>query len=854
MQIHRLSGSKPRRWSAQLHPRLTIVHGLPPEVASPLRAAVDALVRARTSGPGLAVAGLGGRVVVDGREIPLEEIDVWAPGLVASPPRTYGDLVGPPRLLGAARARALEVEVDAAAVALGEAEADLARVRERWSAAHEAQTSRVADGWRTRADAARALRRARRRSADAVAVVSEAAVAVIDRPPPAVTSDLRGAAEERLDAARTALAAATTARAEAEALRDRALVADEAVEEVALRSAELDRVERELAQAPAPRVATPEERRAVVHQRAQLVHDIAQIELAPTERVANALEGAGRGGSIATVEAAQVAVEWERVRDLVADQADPESGADASAPGREVARPVAPTPAAAPAVDPVEAADRVRRARDRVEGARRALARATSSSGPHPAELEALEAAHAEVLSVWEGSERRVGGDRARRRLEDAQLAEREILNRLGFVSYTEFMVSEGPSGPSSLVDGAEAERTLADAEAHLATLEAEAASVSIPDPPSPDTWSPDPTRGRMTATLDALRARAADLLGGEPGEDVAAHLRERIATDPVSDLRLALDEVGLPLGEILARDEILARARAWLAQQEGAAARRATLVADRVKVDEHLARLDAADAARAERNALARRRDKLRADVAARVAVAGAVDAAEARVARDRDVEQRAEAELAEAEVSASEVDPEAANVAAPGPADAPDVSGHEPRPDPPADDLAALGSHARDAQTALDAAVSHLLAPRDDEATIQTDVDLGRAEARVELARRELEGLERVRVERATTGADGAVDVETLTWRVLAQLAAHRAAAIPGGPGPTPLMLDDPFGPVDGDVVARVCDALVGPSSIVQTVLFTARPEVTDWLDGIDDQSASLVSFRVGDDEGAT
>ena len=44
MKILRLTGSQPQPWAVDLHPRLTVVHGLAPEVAGPVRAAIDALV------------------------------------------------------------------------------------------------------------------------------------------------------------------------------------------------------------------------------------------------------------------------------------------------------------------------------------------------------------------------------------------------------------------------------------------------------------------------------------------------------------------------------------------------------------------------------------------------------------------------------------------------------------------------------------------------------------------------------------------------------------------------------------------------------------------------------------------
>src|SRR5690606_9607 len=149
-------------------------------------------------------------------------------------------------------------------------------------------------------------------------------------------------------------------------------------------------------------------------------------------------------------------------------------------------------------------------------------------------------------------------------------------------------------SGLPSQIDAEEARRELLLAEASLADVEAEmeaatAAGAAPPEPaPAPDpepaapSWDADAARGRLVETLAALRARAADLLGEDPAAHVAGALRGRIAPDPASDLHVALDQVGVPLGQALSRDEVVVRARAWLARQEDAARRQGELAAER--------------------------------------------------------------------------------------------------------------------------------------------------------------------------------------------------------------------------------------------------------------------------------
>src|SRR5690606_15656957 len=92
--------------------------------------------------------------------------------------------------------------------------------------------------------------------------------------------------------------------------------------------------------APAAPSAT-HDRQALVDRRAFLTAEIEALGDPRVDQVAHALAAAEAHQGIAVVEAARVAVEWERVRDLVAEAAD--------------APPAAPAPAPAPApVAPAE--------------------------------------------------------------------------------------------------------------------------------------------------------------------------------------------------------------------------------------------------------------------------------------------------------------------------------------------------------------------------------------------------------------------------------------------------------------------------------------------------------------------
>ncbi|HEU5152709.1 MAG TPA: hypothetical protein VFU19_19620 [Iamia sp.] len=810
MKILRLTGSQPRTWAVDLHPRLTVVHGLAPEVAGPVRAAIDALVRARLSPPELAASGLGGLVAVGDAEISVEALAGWSPGLVPAAPLRGADLRDGVAALAHGRARALDAEVAAAAAEVADAEAALADLRRRIEAS-TAGAGSIAARWQEREDAAVALRRARLRVADAVGAAADAEAArTAPAAPSAELAHLRAERErlaaERVASARAALDAAVAARDEAAAERERLVGATQG-ELAALRS-ELADVERRCVELAPTAPAAAHDRQALLDRRAFLLGEIEALGGPGADQVAQALAAAEAHRGIAVVEAARVAVEWERVRDLVAEAA--------------AAPPPPPTPAVAPPAEISElAAARLARANDEVTAARRAVAEASGASPLDPTDVEALEAAHAEVLSAWEGSERRIGVGKARRRLEDAQLAEREILARMGFASYTEFMVSGRASGSASQLDAEEARRTLRDAEARLAQIEAQveeeltAARARVaPDPVA--SWDADAAQGRLTATLAALRARAVDLLGEDPGDDVAGALRDRISTDPLPDLRLALDEVGVPLGEVLSREAVLQRARDWIARTQAAATRRTGIEAALAEIDGQLRALDAAAEDRRAWEALVARRDALRQQIDASALANDAVEAAEERLAHDRAEVERAEAALAEAEADARR-------------ANAPVAAATGPTLVPPAVDLAALEGEARDAQTALDVALSHLLTPRPT-AGDEPDTDLARAEARLVLARLEHDSLRAIRAARA--GAeDEALDVDDLVWRVLAVLASHQAAALDGGPGPAPLVLDEPFGDLAPADAQALCEALVGPARAVQVLVVTDRDDVVAW-----------------------
>ena len=250
-------------------------------------------------------------------------------------------------------------------------------------------------------------------------------------------------------------------------------------------------------------------------------------------------------------------------------------------------------------------------------------------------------------------------------------------------------------------------------------------------------------------------------------------------------------------------------------------------------EIDAQLHALDEAADDRRAWEALVARRDALRQQVETSALATDAVAAADERLAHDRAEVERAEAALAEAEQDALPAAPFAGSPALP--------AGTAPAPAPTAD-LAALEGEARDAQTALDVALSHLLTPRPS-AGDDPDAAIGRAEARLVLAQLERDSLRAIRDARAGV-EDEPLDIDDLVWRVLSVLASHQAAAVDGGPGPAPLVLDEPFGDLAPAEAQALCDALVGPASAVQVLVVTDREDVVAWARSASSEAVGLAA----------
>jgi hypothetical protein len=243
-------------------------------------------------------------------------------------------------------------------------------------------------------------------------------------------------------------------------------------------------------------------------------------------RVRDALDAARVTANAPDPEAFAIAADWDA---LLAERARP----TADVPSPEVAR------------------TRLNEARDqlrRITGARLTRSRVE--------EMHAISRAVGEAQLALDTA-RRSERAAASTRLEAAQRAESKALRALGFPSYAAFLVAISNGVPDD--DTGDDERRAA--EELVAACEAaleEALAVEH-----------RPSEAALAEREIELRARAAQLLGHFPGDDVAGELRARRvagpdAADALAALRDALGDAGIDAG-----DDPVSSAEAWLASDD---------------------------------------------------------------------------------------------------------------------------------------------------------------------------------------------------------------------------------------------------------------------------------------------
>lgn len=225
---------------------------------------------------------------------------------------------------------------------------------------------------------------------------------------------------------------------------------------------------------------------------------------------------------------------------------------------------------------PTTAIARLEQARAEVAAAEKAMAKPELS----PQDVEELEAAHEAVLEA----EAKVSGRLGRRhlkRLEEARAREQEILDRVGFPTWSAYVMGANLMSidPMAEVRLEKARLALEEAEAHWALVSA--------------ALEADPEHRRLLDELEALEEEALELLGGEEPDDLEAALRNlkvprrEVSPDELVDaLAYQLELVGLELPPQAGEELVLVAADAFLEEAAGINDRIAELQAEREEVE----------------------------------------------------------------------------------------------------------------------------------------------------------------------------------------------------------------------------------------------------------------------------
>lgn len=516
-----------------------------------------------------------------------------------------------------------------------------------------------------------------------------------------------------------------------------------------------------------------------------------------------------------------------------------------------------------------------------LEAARAAVADAEDAARAHtlgPEDAAALEAAHAALHDALERGESRLGGRRARGQVDRLRAEEQALLDRLGFVTYAEYLM-----GTSPVHRRPETEAALADARERLASLEG--------------TWAELEERRRAVLAYGQLleqrrqRVAAARALLGEgapaDGDLVSALRAMRVPA-------VALDERAQVLARALAAagievdaadldvDDLAALADAWLAEVAGVDRRRASLRQAQAEVSAALASARAAGSPPADDRRPSGRSRPVPAGPSAQpsieaadqpavaAVVAGPEDATlAAEAAQDRwEAHETARAMRAEYEGALERSGPalesaeealaaarRAMEEAAAAVAEAERALGavDEPAPLAPSPPSPPAPDEPVDADPGDDGALEAL---RRDEAAAAATVE--RAQLAHRRARERLERVEQEVADLSTRGQEAAVqlralqelggatggaapaDPAELEWYLVARVAAQRSVSVAGS---TPLLLDDPFGGLSEDQVHHLLGRLERVAETVQIIVVSDHPGVDAWVRSAGEARAALV-----------
>jgi len=815
----------------EMHPFVTVVRGMAPDRREELLAALAALPSGRAAVPGLVEAhGVLLDLSVETLELldlAVDEVDVivHAADLPGSADGERRPAIARQDLTAAHDAHA------AAQEAVERARTSVAAASEALDAARSGAGGREGDGLTS--SRAEVDRRARARAdadgalVDAVAREQAASGAVLD-------------AESAADAVRAVRADATRSVSVAAAALEAATDRRDPMAAAAVEAADAQRVEADAAVAAtragssedtAPAAApSAEEIDALRADRLDAEARVLALDTVDPFPVRMALEQLRSGG-------ATEPVPDQRARALADELADVEQDLDHLA-GVEVLR------------DDLVGGEEQAAARARLAAAEAEVAAAEAAlRGPEidPADVVALEKAHDELLDAREASERRFRRGNGAARIAAAGAAEQTALDRLGFATWSDYLMGHrrGPDmGAGWRLEQARAE--LAAAAAEVRALD-EALALEL-------------RRAQLLDRRRELRDAAIELIGVDSGDDLVDALRHRrVAASETGGhlvrLRSALEATGLALGDEELPERTLGDlARVWLEERERADVERLTL-------EQRVADLDVrlAEAARARREAAAAAEAPAVSPMATLMAAVeearGAADAARARLGRHEEAEAEVEQRRQAFEEAARD---EHLAVAAVAEAEAAVVAAR--------DGERAAGSAVAVAQTALEAAraaeadAEAQLAALDERLTgvsvdrvadLEADVEAATtalAEATAEANRRAaavdaaLATLASAEAAAADEDAepDAIADAEDAEWFLLARLAAQRAVSFAGS---VPLVLDDALVAFDADSSRQLLARLERMAATVQVVVVTEDLVAAAWAESIGPERATVV-----------
>lgn len=837
-----------------LHPNLTVVTGLDDDAHRKLVAAVAGLARAEAPAGGGLLEAHGVLFDLDPAMLAVLELDAEDLDPVVRP----GQLPGQPISVDARELRAREQ-------AFNELLAQIAARVERQAQARtavQAAADAVAQARRTRADAEMGAARRFEELDRLTQRLDE-----LGEQRRRLDDDLAAARQELADtsARRTELEAST---AQVRAARDAAVARREALE-VELRELEstidpgtADEVERltgdlrAVEQAVAAERAQEEEERARrssadaggddedeedqeppevrLERLEERVRELDQllVVLVPVERLAveaalAELEGGDGVDLVPSAEAGDLADELDRV------------DADLAA---AVVTDVPPGALAA--------------ARTRLEDAQHLLAEAELALRNPELDrqmTDRLEDVHEEILEALDRADRRFGGRGAQDRVTELRAVEQDLLDRLGFASYSDYLMGHSlihvdPAKEAAL-DAARLELGAAEDDWRRlqAATEAALSRAEVLD--------------RRRALLDKARSLLGSTAPGpRPQEALRALLVPAVSADQAAErLHAALSAAGLDLGdEELDHEELALIASTWLDEAEQVQGRRHGAAEERERLEverrEVLAALEAVRPAAADAQVEPvldpeeQRRQRL-AEARERVA------AAEEAWLRSESALERRESLLVELEQARTLE--HAAGEGARGADEALDAVWAIERPQ--VDRVAWLESELQEAAAAsadADEALRRLSVDEVDLGELDHAIDVAEA-AYAEaigaleaedgaLAALDAEGraaaleIERLQDIVATQDTGEATPADELEWYLLARLAAQRAVSVAGS---LPLLLDGALRGLDSSEVDHLLGRLEPMAEAVQLIIVSDDPVIAAWANRVGPARAAVV-----------